>query len=287
MTAMLSFVRADDDVKESDAGRSSVNGSPAEEGQTSSGIERALQVIFAVAEAKGPDVGVSELARSLGLSKAVVHRVVRTLVAANFFSFDERTRRYRLGPGAVSVGLAAMAQMEVPRIAQPHLERLVASTRETATLSVRYGTQRMYLTQVLSPQEIHMSVQLGRLYPLYAGASSKAILAAMEPDEIRDYLDSQPLTPLTPITIQDPDRLVEELEVIRNRGYAVSLGERQQGAASVAAPVFEATGRVYGSISICGPVSRLSVGKVEEYGQLVHEAAAEVSRQLGFRSRRS
>lgn len=241
-------------------------------------------MIFAVAEAKGPDVGVSELARTLGMSKTVVHRVVRTLAAADFFSFDERTRRYRLGPGAVSVGLAAMAQMEVPRIAQPYLERLVASTRETATLSVRYGMQRMYLTQVLSPQEIHMSVQLGRLYPLYAGASSKAILAALDDEEIRDYLAKQPLAPLTPITIQDPERLREELEVIRSRGYAVSLGERQQGAASVAAPVHEATGRVYGSISVCGPVGRLGVGKVEEYGALVREAAAEVSRQLGHRS---
>ncbi|WP_062357993.1 IclR family transcriptional regulator [Herbidospora yilanensis] len=256
---------------------------PADDGQTSSGVDRALQVIFAVAAAKEPDIGVSELARSLGLSKAVVHRVVRTLVAADFFSVDERTRRYRLGPGAVSVGLAAMAQMEVPRIAQPYLERLVAHTKETATLSVRYGTQRMYLTQVLSPQEIRMSVQLGRLYPLHAGGSSKAILAAMEPEEIRGYLASQPLEALTAITIQDPARLADELETIRQRGYAVSLGERQQGAASVAAPVHEATGRVYGSISVCGPVSRLSVGNVEEYGRLVHEAATEVSRQLGYR----
>lgn len=268
-----------------DTGRlSSANGAApsAEEGQTSSGIERALQVIFAVAAAKEPDIGVSELARTLGLSKAVVHRVVRTLVAADFFSFDERTRRYRLGPGAVSVGLAAMAQIEVPKIAQPYLESLVARTKETATLSVRYDTQRMYLTQVLSPQEIHMSVQLGRLYPLHAGGSSKAILAAMGPDEIRAYLDSQELVALTSITIQDRDRLLEELELTRRRGYSVSLGERQQGAASVAAPVFEAHGRVYGSISVCGPVSRLSVGKTEEYGRLVHDAAAAVSRQLGY-----
>ena len=280
-------MRADENVSKGDTGRlsSATRTAPsADEGQTSSGIERALQVIFAVAAAKEPDIGVSELARTLGLSKAVVHRVVRTLVAADFFSFDERTRRYRLGPGAVGVGLAAMAQMEVPRIAQPYLENLVARTKETATLSVRYGTQRMYLTQVLSPQEIHMSVQLGRLYPLHAGGSSKVILAMMGPDEIREYLDSQELVALTPITIQDRDRLVEELELIRQRGYALSLGERQQGAASVAAAVFQANGRVYGSISVCGPVSRLSVGKAEEYGRLVKEAAAEVSRQLGFRA---
>ncbi|MEU6796761.1 IclR family transcriptional regulator [Nonomuraea wenchangensis] len=278
-------MRSGESKNSGDTGRPPASGvgTSSEEGQTSSGVERALQVIFAVAAAKEPDIGVSELARSLGLSKAVVHRVVRTLVAADFFSFDERTRRYSLGPGAVSVGLAAMAQMEVPRIAQPHLERLVARTRETATLSVRYGFQRMYLTQVLSPQEIQMSVQLGRLYPLHAGGSSKAILAAMRPDEIRACLAAGPLDALTPITIQDTDRLLEELDLIRRRGYAVSLGERQQGAASVAAPVYEATGSVYGSISVCGPVGRLSAGETETYGRLVKEAAAEVSRQLGYR----
>lgn len=259
------------------------SGSPGQKSdQTTSGIDRALQVVYAVAASREPDIGVSELARHLGLSKAVVHRIVRSLVAGGFFSFDERTRRYRLGPSAVSVGLAALAQMEVPKVAQPHLERLVGLTKETATLSGRYGYERMYLMQVPSPQEIRMSVQLGVLYPLYAGGSSKAILAALEPEDIRRYLETVPLRPLTSATIPDIATLTADLETIRERGYSVSYGERQEDAASVAAPIFDATGRVYGSTSVCGPISRLSERMIEEFGPLVRDTAAAISRELGY-----
>ncbi|GAB1513311.1 IclR family transcriptional regulator [Actinophytocola sp. KF-1] len=251
-----------------------------EDGETSSGITRALKVIFAVAESPEPDVGVSELARTLGYSKTVVHRVVRTLVASGFFLVDERTRRYRLGPGAVSVGLAALARMEVPSIAQPHMERLVAATAETATLSARYGDQRMYLAQVLSPQEIRMAVPLGQLFPLHVGGSSKAILASLAPDELAAYLDR---ALAGTVSVTSREELEEQLRKIRRRGYAVSRGERQVDAGSVAAPVFDATGRVYGALSICGPVGRISDDKIEEYGTLVTEAAAAVSTGLGYR----
>lgn len=254
-----------------------------EDSGTSLGIERALQIVFAVAASREPDIGVSELARTLGLSKAVVHRVLRTLVAADFFSLDERTRRYRLGPGAVSVGLAAMAQMEVPKVAQPHLEQLVARTQETATLSARYGRNRMYLAQVLSPQEIRMSVQLGKLYPLHAGSSSKAILAALSDTEVEGYLAEVALDELTPITIHDPEALREEVRRVRETGFSVSRGERQPGAGSVGAPIFDATGRVYGSISVCGPVQRFGGGDPATFGPLVRDTARQISRELGHR----
>ncbi|GAB3434697.1 IclR family transcriptional regulator [Actinophytocola sediminis] len=252
----------------------------AEDGETSSGIARALQVVFAVAESPEPDVGVSELARTLGYSKTVVHRIVRTLVATGFFVVDERTRRYRLGPGAVSVGLAALARMEVPRIAQPHMERLVARTAETATLSARYGDQRMYLAQVLSPQEIRMAVPLGQLFPLHVGGSSKAILASLGAEELAAYLDR---TLTGTLSVTSREELEDELRRVRRRGYTVSRGERQVDAGSVAAPVFDASGRVYGSLSICGPVARISDDKLDEYGQLIVEAASAVSTGLGYR----
>lgn len=255
-------------------------GPESEDGETSSGIARALRVVFAVAESPEPDVGVSELARTLGYSKTVVHRIVRTLVATGFFVVDERTRRYRLGPGAVSVGLAALARMEVPRIAQPYMERLVARTAETATLSARYGDQRMYLAQVLSPQEIRMAVPLGQLFPLHVGGSSKAILASLDSAERTAYLD-RALAGTMSVTSRE--ELEDELRRIHRRGYAVSRGERQVDAGSVAAPVFDATGRVYGSLSICGPVARISDDKLEEYGSLITEAAASISAGLGYR----
>ncbi|SHI63733.1 DNA-binding transcriptional regulator, IclR family [Nocardiopsis flavescens] len=253
----------------------------ADDRQGANGVHRALQIIFAVAEAEGPDMGVSELARSLNLSKTVVHRVVRTLVDDGFFQMDERTRRYRLGPAAVSVGLSALARMEVPEIVRPHLEALVDHSSETATFSVRYGDKRMYLSQVLSPQEIRMAVPLGKLFPLHIGGSSRAILAGMAPEELDRHLERA-----LPGEGNAPERarIADEAAAVRARGFTVSAGERQADAGSVAAPVFDARGQVYGSLSVCGPLNRVRDERALALGPVVVEAARAVSAGLGFRA---
>ncbi len=253
---------------------------------TTSGLDRALRVIYYMAQAKTTgsrgDCGVSEIARELDLSKAVVHRILATLVARGFVAVDSETRRYRLGHGALILGLAALSDMEPHRVARPHMERLARETGETSTFSVRQRDLRVYVDQVLSRQEVRMSIQIGDAFPLYAGSSSKAILAALGESEIRDYLDRHELAVLTSSTIIDRDLLEADLEEIRHRGYAVSAGERQPGAGSVAAPVFEANGTVYGSLSICGPEQRFGPDEIESHGHAVAMGAAMVSRELGY-----
>lgn len=149
-----------------------------EEAAAPGSLDRALRIVFAIADGNAPDVGVSELSRSLGMPKAAVHRILKTFTAHGFLSFDERSRRYQFGPGALAVGLAAVRNLDVPVVARPYLERMVASSGETATLSVLQGSERIYVDQVLSPQEVRLSAVLGRPYPLYAGAASKVLLAA-------------------------------------------------------------------------------------------------------------
>ena len=91
------------------------------------------------------DLGVTETARELGLSKAVVHQVLTTLTAKGFV---EDSRRYRLGPALLSLGVAYLDRIDVRGLAEPSLHRLSAETNETATLSLRYGWERMYVDPV-------------------------------------------------------------------------------------------------------------------------------------------
>lgn len=252
-------------------------------GQRTSGLDRALQVIYAVGEAGPAGIGVSALSRELALSKAVTHRILKVLSDDGFLTFDDESKKYTLGPGALQIGLAAMRQLDIQRIARPLLERLVAQTGETATLSVRQRWSRVYVDQVLSPQEIRMSVSIGQAYPLHAGASSKALLAAMEDSEIQQYLDTHPLDNVTATTISSREQLLAEIAMIRRRGYAVSAGERDAGAASVAAAVRGANGRALGSISVCGPLARFQTAELPHYGELVASAALEASRAAGYR----
>lgn len=250
-----------------------------------SGLDRALQVIYTVTQASPGGIGVSAVARTLGLPKAVAHRILKVLSGDGFLSFDETSKSYYLGPGALNVGLAALSGLDVTATARARLQQLVSTTSETATLSMRQGWSRVYIEQMPSPQEIRMTVTLGVPYPLHAGASSKAILAALADEEIEEYLLHRSLDVVTERTVVDPDALRKEVAMIRSVGYSVSLGERQTGAASVAAAVRQADGQVFGSISLCGPSGRFDASLQERYGALIATAADEIATAIGYRRR--
>ncbi|HEX6499985.1 MAG TPA: IclR family transcriptional regulator [Micromonosporaceae bacterium] len=248
-----------------------------------SGTEAATRVADVLLMfAKGPSaLGVSEIARELGLSKAVVHRILQSLASRSLVRADAGTREYRLGPGAIALGVRALRDFDLRRAARPTLRRLRDATRETTTLSARVQDTRIYLDQYESPQEIKMTVPLGRPYPLYAGASSRVILAFL-PEETIERIIADGLEPLTAETIRDPVELRRVLAATRTSGWSASCGERQQGAGSVAAPVFGIDGDVVGAISVCGPVNRFDASAVERYVPLLHAASEEVSRALGW-----
>jgi len=184
--------------------------------------------------------------------------------------------------GALKIGLAAVRLLDVPAAAKPVLHRLVEITGETATLSIRDGWTRMYLDQVLSPKEVRMSVSVGHSYPLHAGSSSKAILAALPDPEIEEYLHTGKRDRLTAATIVDPVALRNEIATIRRLGYATSRGERQADAGSVASAVYQADGRVFGSLSVCGPAFRFDAATQRRIGAIVRDVGDELSKTVGY-----
>lgn len=226
-------------------------------------------------------MGVSEIAQRLSLSKAVVHRTLYSLESRSLVEVDKATRRFSLGPGALALGLAYLERFEVIRKSAPEVLRdLSKCTSETATLSIRRGDMRLYIDQVTPPREVKMTVQLGHEYPLHAGSSSKAFLAHIPENEREDVL-SKPLKRLTDHTIVDPDQLRKELALIRRQGYSVSLGERQDGAGSVAAPIFEHDGSPVAVISVCGPEKRFR-SEIDRFARSLTKVTQRLSRDLGW-----
>jgi IclR family transcriptional regulator, acetate operon repressor len=246
-----------------------------------SGTQSAIRVAdVLLLLAAAPDrLGVTEIARELGIAKAVVHRILQSLAARDLVAVDRAGRNYGLGPAAAALGARALRDLDLRRIAMPVLRRLQAQSGETTTVSALVGDARVYLAQIVSLQQIRMEVELGRPFPLHAGSSSKAILAVAAPD-LRRHVLSGPLPRLTPETIVDADRLAEELDAIGRERVAVSRGERQDGAGSVAAPVFGLDGSVVGSISVCGPITRFDDATLERLKPLVRAAGDEISRAL-------
>jgi DNA-binding IclR family transcriptional regulator len=236
----------------------------------------------AFAQTDSQTLGVTEISNDLNISKAVVHRILNTLRSQNYITIDPATHRYSLGPAALELGLAFLRHVDVRDIAKPMLQELSDKTQETATLSIRSGTHRLYIDQVTPSREVKMTVVLGRSFPLHAGGSSKAILAHMEADEIQSYVSEAGLESLTESTITDPDRLMKDLARIRRLGYASSVNERQAGAASVAAPVFDHSGGPVAAISLCGPAERFQ-DEADDAATLIVAAGKQLSERMGYR----
>lgn len=242
-------------------------------------VERAMGILLAFTRGDRA-LGVSEIARSLDLPKSAVHRILGTLIKTGFIEREELGGRYRLGPHAIDLGMVAMGTPDVRALALPVMQDLSRRTQETVTLSMLVGRERVYVSQVEGPQAVRMTVKVGARFPLYAGASGRAILAALPQGECDAYLASTSLRALTPATITARAQLEREIVRSREVGYAASAGERDPWAASVAAPVSTAGGRVLGSISVCGPKQRFGDAEFEAFGRQVADAAVALSHRI-------
>ncbi|WP_027343181.1 IclR family transcriptional regulator [Hamadaea tsunoensis] len=243
-------------------------------------VERAMDVLLLFGRSGQPDLGVTEIATALDLTKAAVHRILTALRSRDLITVDPNTRRYALGHAAIALGRAYLARTDLRAMAAPELRQLSATTGETATLSLRRGDTRLYVDQVVPDQELRMEVALGIPYPLHAGGSSKVFLAFGTESDVDAYLERHPLTAVTEKTVTDPAKLRRQLAAIRKRGYATSAGERQIGAASIAAPVFDHDGHVVAVLSVAGPAMRFQ-HEDDTLAEAVVAAAGRVSAQLG------
>jgi DNA-binding IclR family transcriptional regulator len=253
-------------------------GDPGEAGRRVATIERAADVLFLLAGER-PTLGVTEIAADLSISKAVVHRILTSLKDRDLVASDATTRKYSLGPAVLTLAARYREQLDVRPLAIEAMERLCAATSETATMSIRSGWQRVYVEQVTPPLEVKMTVKLGVSHPLHAGASSKAFLAFLPAAEQDAFFAEGPLGAVTEATVTDEPKLRAELARIRQQGFAVSAGERQSGAGSVAAPILEG-GLPVAVISVCGPIERFRP-KAEQAAKLVLAETRALSALLG------
>lgn len=226
------------------------------------------------------NLSLADLNTMLEIPKSTIHRIVISLLDAGVLYYDQKSQQYSLGTKVLRWGGSFLNRLKIQDIVRSYLEDFRDQTGETATLTVLVGTKRMYLTQVESNSEMRMSVELGKLLPLYAGANGKVILAFLEQRLFDQVISEQSLQSLTETTITNKDELKEELQRIKEDGFAVSHGERVSGSVSVAAPLFSISGELVGSIGLSGPANRFTVEKAREWGPLISKTVKEISRTV-------
>lgn len=228
------------------------------------------------------ELGVSEIARQLNLYKSTAYRILSTLEYKGILEKNKSNGKYRLGLKLYKLGILAREGNELIAISLPHLKRLTERTGETSNLVVMDGCMSVYLAQHESTRMVRMFTRVGaKVYPHCNGAG-KVLLSYMTREEIDCILSKNGMPAYTKNTITTRKQLMEEIETIRMRGYAVDNQEREDGVMCIACPVMDKFGKAIAAISISGPRDRFQQGRMEVLIQAVKEEARAISRELGF-----
>lgn len=244
-----------------------------------SSITTALRLLMAF----GPmekSIGLSELARRTGIPKSSAHRLLNLMAESRFI---RRTGdgRYALGFQLWELGLRVVSNFDLREISHPVIEWLHHLVGDAVHVAILDDDDVVYIDRLKSRATLQLFRRIGHRMPANATASGKAILAYSAPEVVERAL-SRKLRALTDKSLVTRADLLADLRLIKERGYACSLGETQIGIASIAVPFFGADGEPAGAISIVGPSSSITRGRLKGLAQLLHEGADRISKSLDY-----
>ena len=232
------------------------------------------------------ELGVTELAKRLGLHKNNVFRLLATLEYRGYIEQNRETENYRLGPKTLQIGSIFIEQRECRRQARPLLESLMAATGETAVVAVLRANKVIYMDSVESDRTVRAISRVGAMLPAHCTAVGKAQLAFLPTTEVERLYPESALQPVTQNTLRSRQDLAGDLQRTRDREYAIENEECDLDVRSIAAPVRDFSQTVIAAVGIVAPAGRLDDERLSKEGIIgrVQEAALAISSKLGYLS---
>lgn len=244
------------------------------------GADRVVRVLELLGTSPTP-LSVGDVARSLDVHASTASRLLATLAATRFVERDAGSSGYRLGARIVGLAAATVALMPVVSQARPELEHLSAVTSETVNLAILDGLHVVYVDQVTPAHTVVMASWVGRRSPAHASSSGKVLVAFGDP-RTRQAVLSGKLDRLTPRTVTEPMRLAAVFDRVRREGYALGIGELEDGLVTMAAPVL-VDGRAVAAVSLSGPSYRLPERDLSQLSRVLIDAASAASHRMAGR----
>jgi IclR family pca regulon transcriptional regulator len=216
---------------------------------------RGLAVIRAFGEK--PELTLSDVARSTGMTRAAARRFLLTLVDLGYVRTDGRV--FALRPRVLELGYIYLSTLGLDDVAAPHMEQLVASIRESSSISVLDGDDIVYVVRVPTSRIMAVTIAVGTRFPAYPTSMGRVLLAALPPDERAAYLSRAQLRALTRRTVIDRAALGAILEEVAVKHYALVDQELEDGLRSVAVPIHDGHGHVIAALNASVHASRATV----------------------------
>lgn len=243
------------------------------------GVERCFAVIRTFGH-DAPSLTIAGVSERSGLSRSVARRYLFTLRDLGYVV--QEGQLFSLTPRILDVGFAYLLSVDITRIAQPFLERLVERLHESSSAGVLDGPDIVYVVRVPARRIMSANLVLGSRLPAYATSIGKVLLAYASPARLDAYLAQTPLTALTEHTITDEQAFRKTLDDVRRKGWATAIDETESGVRAIAAPVYDHRHEVAAAINVAGHASRMSMKKLRDVClPVLLETTTQISRALG------
>ena len=241
--------------------------------------DRIFLVVEALAD-NGP-MRLSDLVETLKLNKTTIHRILNSLICMNYVAQDSASLKYRLTFKICDLANKVLNKTDTVQIIRPFLQELMNAAGETVHLVQLEGTHAIYIDKLESQQNtVRLVSQLGQTLPLYSSGVGKALLAAMKNEQIKEILGGEKLISLTSNTITDLSKLMGEIDVIRNLGYAIDDEENELGIKCIAAVIKISDMAPQYAFSISAPIYRMGEERIEKLADLVLNTKGQIEAAL-------
>lgn len=225
----------------------------------------------------------TEFQGRLGISLSSLQRILYTLTKEGLLEKDEVTKSYRLGLELYFLGNLVESHSQLISVSKEEMDNLNELTQETVTLNVIHQNKRKCIGYVLAKHELTTLAFISNESPLYAGASAKVLLANMPVQKQEEILKELKLERITEHTTMQKTALVNELSKIKQRGYAITEGERVLGVYAISSPIMDRFGNILAGITLTIPSVRVNKDAKDMYIRLVQDCAQKISGKLGFK----
>lgn len=252
--------------------------SSSENGYIVQPVMKALQVLEYVA-GQGRKVSLTETVQELGLPKTTVFRYLQTLSAAAFLEHDRMHDRYSAGPGFRALAQVDRDLQGLRDVAQPEMRRLVDTFRETVNLAVLAHSDIVYLDIVEPARPLRAQARVGHRHPLHSTSLGKA-MAAHLPDADLGSLWDGALPAVTIKTLTDGRSFRRQVDDVRRRGYAIEIGENEDGLMCIGVPILDRSGYPVAAMSLSAPEKRMKPETTEHAVAALKDAGLRISRRI-------
>lgn len=243
-------------------------------------VIKAYQLLDIISEERL--IGLSDLTLKSDLKKTTVFRLLETLKKIGLIAQDNSTQQYFLTMRVVILASRVLENLDLRSLSRPIIERFVQDYSRSTQLTILRQNQFVAVDRIEGTEPFRLKQHLGDLEPPHCSASGKAILAYLPLEKCRSVVGQEPFPTFTSSTITDWLTLEQNLNTVRQRGFAIDLNERHEQIIAVAAPILNHLGIAVGSISVPRIATSADIAELTDLGNRLIELGQEISTQLGY-----